>query len=49
MMVGGALGVGTPDAGGVRSRDAALQTAMLTGQVAVVAFTDGQPNCALTR
>lgn len=45
MMVGGALGVGTPMQEAFDRADAAIQAAKLTGQLAVVAFTDGAPNC----
>jgi hypothetical protein len=45
MTVGGALGIGTPMQEAFDRADVALQGAMLTGQVAVVVFTDGAPNC----
>lgn len=44
-MLGGALGIGTPMQEAFDRADAALKSAMLTGDVAVVAFTDGAPNC----
>jgi hypothetical protein len=44
-MVGGAVGVGTPMQEAFDRADAALKNAKLMGDVAVVAFTDGQPNC----
>jgi hypothetical protein len=45
MSIGGALGVGTPMQEAFDRADVALANAKLTGDVAVVAFTDGQPNC----
>jgi hypothetical protein len=43
--VGGALGIGTPMNEAFDRADVALANAKLTGGVAVVAFTDGAPNC----
>jgi hypothetical protein len=41
----GALGIGTPMQEAFDRADVAIQSSMLNGQLAVVAFTDGQPNC----
>jgi len=41
----GLLGLGTPMQEAFDRADVAIQSSMLTGQLAVVAFTDGQPNC----
>jgi hypothetical protein len=41
----GAFGIGTPMNEAFDRADVALQQAQLTGDVAVVAFTDGAPNC----
>jgi hypothetical protein len=43
--IGGALGIGTPMNEAFDRADVAIQNAKLTGNLAVVAFTDGQPNC----
>jgi hypothetical protein len=45
MTAGGALGIGTPMQEAFDRADVALANAKLMGDVAVVAFTDGQPNC----
>ncbi|HKU38749.1 MAG TPA: vWA domain-containing protein [Polyangiales bacterium] len=45
MTIGGALGVGTPMNEAFDRADVAIQNAKLNGQLAVVAFTDGAPNC----
>jgi hypothetical protein len=42
---GGAFGVGTPMQEAFDRADVALSNAKLTGDIAVVAFTDGAPNC----
>jgi hypothetical protein len=39
------LNIGTPMQEAFDRADDAIQSSMLAGQVAVVAFTDGQPNC----
>jgi hypothetical protein len=39
------LGIGTPLQEAFDRADVAIQGASLTGQLAVVAFTDGEPNC----
>lgn len=39
------FGLGTPMNEAFDRADVAIQNAMLTGQLAVVAFTDGEPNC----
>jgi hypothetical protein len=39
------LGIGTPMQEAFDRADAAIQSSMLTGNLAVVAFTDGEPNC----
>ena len=44
-MIGGALGVGTPMNEAFDVAEVALSKANLTGATAVVAFTDGAPNC----
>jgi hypothetical protein len=39
------FGIGTPMNEAFDRADIAIQSAMLTGQLAVIAFTDGEPNC----
>lgn len=43
--LGAALNVGTPMQEAFDRADAAIQSSQLPGQLVVVAFTDGQPNC----
>jgi len=43
--IGGALGIGTPMNEAFDRAEVAIQNAKLTGDLAVVAFTDGAPNC----
>jgi hypothetical protein len=45
MAVGGAVGIGTPMNEAFDRAEVAIQGAKLTGNLAVVAFTDGAPNC----
>jgi hypothetical protein len=44
--VGGAVGIGTPMNEAFDRAEVAIQNAKLTGDLAVVAFTDGAPNCS---
>lgn len=46
---GGGLGVGTPMQEAFDRADVAIQEATLDGPLAVVAFTDGEPNCVPTQ